>query len=345
MKITKDPKGITLIALAITIIVLLILAGVSLNALVGQSSIINNAQKVKEDSNMAEEKEIIQLAVAEGYLSKNKEEAIKDYLEKNGAIYSNPIVTFKATNDVFIIEKDGNIKNVKAYDSSEVEFIVNNSGALVGININKNIDVENFLIPSIANNGKPIKSIDEALNSVGGDFSAKKSSIKNLIIAEGIEKIENDAFNNILTIEKVYLPSTLIEIGEGSFRKTKIQNIVLPNNLIAIGENCFEGCPELIKVVVPDSVTEIGARVFKNCPKITNIIIGNGVTTIGESCFAQCPELLTIELGSSVTTIGNSPSWDTPKLRTIYVHQARNSSTEVWENGLFESNPEFIYDE
>ena len=37
----KENKGITLIALVVTIIVLLILAGISINALAGQNGILN----------------------------------------------------------------------------------------------------------------------------------------------------------------------------------------------------------------------------------------------------------------------------------------------------------------
>ena len=44
-KIMKGNKGITLITLAITIIVLLILAGISINALVSDNGIIRQAQK------------------------------------------------------------------------------------------------------------------------------------------------------------------------------------------------------------------------------------------------------------------------------------------------------------
>ena len=40
----KKQRGITLIALIITIIVLLILAGVALNSIFGQGSLIGNAQ-------------------------------------------------------------------------------------------------------------------------------------------------------------------------------------------------------------------------------------------------------------------------------------------------------------
>ena len=43
----KERKGITLIALVITIIVLLILAGVSVAMLTGQNGILTQAQKAK----------------------------------------------------------------------------------------------------------------------------------------------------------------------------------------------------------------------------------------------------------------------------------------------------------
>ena len=51
MRITKDQKAITLIALVITIIVLLILAGVALATLTGNSSIIENANNAVERYN------------------------------------------------------------------------------------------------------------------------------------------------------------------------------------------------------------------------------------------------------------------------------------------------------
>ena len=51
MRITKDQKAITLIALVITIIVLLILAGVALATLTGNTSIIENANNAVERYN------------------------------------------------------------------------------------------------------------------------------------------------------------------------------------------------------------------------------------------------------------------------------------------------------
>ena len=55
-------KGITLIALVITIIVLLILAGVSIATLTGENGILTRAQDAKTETEEAEEKEAIQLA-------------------------------------------------------------------------------------------------------------------------------------------------------------------------------------------------------------------------------------------------------------------------------------------
>ena len=44
----KNNKGITLIALVITIIILLILAGISIATLTGENGVLNKANKAKE---------------------------------------------------------------------------------------------------------------------------------------------------------------------------------------------------------------------------------------------------------------------------------------------------------
>ena len=57
----KQQKGITLIALVITIIVLLILAGISISMLMGQNGILNRAQEAKEKTEKAGEDELRRL--------------------------------------------------------------------------------------------------------------------------------------------------------------------------------------------------------------------------------------------------------------------------------------------
>ena len=64
-------KGITLIALVITIIVLLILAGVSIAMLTGENGILTQATNAKEETTKVEEEEKIKMAVIGSSISDN----------------------------------------------------------------------------------------------------------------------------------------------------------------------------------------------------------------------------------------------------------------------------------
>ena len=57
---TKEMKGITLVALVVTIVVLLILAGVSINSVLGENGIIKKAKEAAEKTAAAQEKEMIE---------------------------------------------------------------------------------------------------------------------------------------------------------------------------------------------------------------------------------------------------------------------------------------------
>lgn len=59
----KEQKGITLVALVITIIVLLILAGVTIAALSGPNGILSNASQATEDTAVSEAKEAVTTAI------------------------------------------------------------------------------------------------------------------------------------------------------------------------------------------------------------------------------------------------------------------------------------------
>ena len=67
--LNKKDNGITLIALVITIIVLLILAAISISMLTGQNGILSQAQKAKEATENAKNKEASDLKVLEQYIN------------------------------------------------------------------------------------------------------------------------------------------------------------------------------------------------------------------------------------------------------------------------------------
>ncbi|MCI8637238.1 MAG: hypothetical protein HFJ36_05335, partial [Clostridia bacterium] len=63
----KANKGITLIALVITIIVLLILAGVTIATLTGENGVLTKVQTAKNKTNEASVREKAQIAVMGSY--------------------------------------------------------------------------------------------------------------------------------------------------------------------------------------------------------------------------------------------------------------------------------------
>ena len=117
-KINKN-KGITLIALVITIIVLLILAGVSIAMLTGENGILTQAQRTKEQTSIAEEKEQIALAYNAAIAKKQSTDItakeLDDELKANDAGADatedgeNIKVTFEESKREYIIDKNGNI--------------------------------------------------------------------------------------------------------------------------------------------------------------------------------------------------------------------------------------------
>ena len=85
-KTLKRNKGITLIALVVTIIVLLILAGISINALSGQNGLLNRAIEAKEKTSIAQTEEAIKVAIMDAAsqgLETIKDANLKEALNNN----------------------------------------------------------------------------------------------------------------------------------------------------------------------------------------------------------------------------------------------------------------------
>ena len=116
----KQERGITLIALITTIIVLLILAGISIGAITGSNGIIGQAQSAKEETEISQEKEIIDISTVEAIGKNNRgnleEEEFQNALNShtNGNVEVSTSgeefeVFFEETNRYYTVDKDGNI--------------------------------------------------------------------------------------------------------------------------------------------------------------------------------------------------------------------------------------------
>ena len=110
----RKNKGITLIALVITIIVLLIHAGVSIAMLTGNNGILTQAQNAKKQTDIASEKEAVSLAYTTAYAKNNGEGKVtysqmQDALDDNGtnAEASGNIIVYFPDSERYYTVKDG----------------------------------------------------------------------------------------------------------------------------------------------------------------------------------------------------------------------------------------------
>ena len=131
MKMEKNEKAITLIALVITIIVLLILAGLSIATLTGENGILKKAKVAGEETKKAEYKEILELIgnglrpekvienlSAEEFIKRYKQ-AIEEEIRK-GETLEGATVVEKDTTTLRVITKEGYVYEIA---ENKVEYI------------------------------------------------------------------------------------------------------------------------------------------------------------------------------------------------------------------------------
>lgn len=122
----KTTSGITLLALVITIIVLLIIAGISISTLTGDNSIIKKSIESKTQTEIAEEKELLNKSVIK-CIGKNKNNnLIKDELTEQldsdlGENYTKVTdstnntlnVKFMKSGREYKVDSDGNVYEIE----------------------------------------------------------------------------------------------------------------------------------------------------------------------------------------------------------------------------------------
>ena len=129
----KQETGVTLLALVITIIVLLILAGITISAVTGDNGIIKNAGQAKEETEIANEKEIVEKSTVQA-MGNNKygnieESELQSELDKEtneGKTKATDVgevikVTFIDTNRNYAVDKDGNVREMTWWETSDEE--------------------------------------------------------------------------------------------------------------------------------------------------------------------------------------------------------------------------------
>ena len=293
----KDTKGITLIALVITIIVLLILAGVSIAMLTSDNGIITNAQKSKISTTFSTYKEEVELyknsKITENTnFLENTLEASKISLSYNtkkedekGNIKS--IITTISDKD---LEKFEIIKGELLINTKDIKEI--KVAQSLGIQVNPyDITEEGELLSSDGNlllvDETGTLKIPDTVTKIGEGAFAQVEGLKTIIIPGSVKEIGTNAFANNLTLETVIMEEGVEKIGYSAFIGcAKLKNVSMPESLIEIGGSAFSGNKSLVKIKIPNKITKINAYTFSGAQNLKEVIIPESVESILGQSFA-----------------------------------------------------------
>ena len=147
---------------------------------------------------------------------------------------------------------------------------------------------------------------------------AYMSSLKNVVIEDGVTKIGDRAFFHSLGIESVTIPGSVRSIGKSAFKHCeKLTELNIPDGVESIGESAFKECTGLKRITIPESVESIGENAFLgdddltiygylpsyaevyarensipfqalNDPGIFGDLDGNGTVTVEDATILQC---------------------------------------------------------
>lgn len=342
---TKENKGVTLIALAVTIIVMLILAGVTISTLTGNSGITSNASLSKMMNELAKYKEEVELYKAtknvenEGFLGESLS-AGKDSINYNiksdeeiGNIKNIiPDITDEYIDILQIVKgelliKTKDKKQIKAAQSVGIQinpYDITDDGELLSSNGNL------LLVDSEGN-----LSLPDSVNKVGYGAFSNVEGLKTIIIPESVTEIGDYAFSYNQTLEKVIIKGNLTRIGNAAFDgANNLKEINLPDSINYIGERAFR-CTSLTQVVLPKNLQNLQYDTFNACNKLKDVVLNEGLENMATYAFGGTA-IEKIVLTSTIESINSSTFISCKNLKEIDVSKNNNFIFE--SNILFDKN-------
>ena len=143
-----------------------------------------------------------------------------------------------------------------------------------------------------------IKSIviPGTVKTIGEEAFYCCTTLKSVVLGNGIEKIERDAFNytGLIALE---IPGSVKSIGYHAFSFTGLKTVNIPGSVKQIYDYAFQDCPSLTDVTLNEGVELIGTWAF--CySAITSVSIPRSVKEIGINPFGACYNLVSIQVES-----------------------------------------------
>ena len=349
MKKLKNKNGVTLIALAVTIIIMLILAGVTISMLTGNSGITTNASKAKTKSYLADIKEEYELYLSEKRMDDEydldtlyaNDKTIRYEGNEVGTGIAEICSSIKKGDEkkfeiikgkIYYVSQDKNVIPIAV----ELGFSINpyeitDSGVLKSSSMNLYL-VDNDGHLDLSEYEGKIKTIEAgAFSKV--EIESGINPLQSIVLPKGITTIGDDAFSYNTSLTSIKIPNTVTTIGKRAFYGcTNLTSIEIPDSVTYIGDYCFWNCNRLQKIKLSKKIQTINQGLLEGCSSLTEIEIPEGVESIGYAAFRSCDKLTTITLPASLTYITGSALTRLSRLTEVKVADGNNSFK--FENGM-----------
>lgn len=345
----KRGNGVTLIALAVTIIVMLILAGVTISTLTGNSGITTKASKAKTKSYLANIKEEYELYLSEKRMDDEydldtlyaNDKTIRYEGNEVGTGIAEICSSIKKGDEkkfeiikgkIYYVSQDKNVIpiavelgfSINPYEITDGGVLKSSSMNLYLVDNDGHLDLSEY-------EGK-IKTIEAgAFSKV--EIESGINPLQSIVLPKGITTIGDDAFSYNTSLTSIKIPNTVTSIGKRAFQGcTNLTSIEIPDTVTYIGDYCFSGCNRLQKIKLSKKIQTINQRLLQGCSSLTEIEIPEGVKSIGYAAFSSCSKLTTITLPASLTSFNGTALAGLSRLTEVKVADGNNSFK--FENGM-----------
>lgn len=333
-KLMSNVKGITLIALVITIIVLLILAGVAILSLTGENGVLNKSVSAKTKNVHATVYEALRLEANSYAIEKNtgSEETLIQYLQRKKIIDSNGIINVEnllgskqslgngtsiESGDVYVLKQK--TKEIAKIATTEVIKVAEASKEMLEYEViyYGKTESENtslgFLIQSEARKDlvEPDNKYDweytvnEADNTI--TLNLYKGKATEVVIPNHIGGIPVVALDGKGENGSIWANGICDETEEGYtkiWKQNTITKVTFSNSISDLGSNTFRNSCALKEVKLPiDGVETIKDHMFYGCINLSSINLPKGLKKIEEGAFYKCELMEELTIPDTVETI------------------------------------------
>ena len=326
LKNMKKQRGITLIALVVTIIVLLILAGVTINLVLADGGIFSKAEQAEEAQKKAEVTDLVSIMLSDAKIEKMVyKRDVLDFLtekQKDGKLDSvtdngDGTITIEKNGYTFIIDE----KTTKILEISEntrtVRIALDKTVAKLNEEVTATITIIGSDIKEVLKWEYNATSIDIGESNYTNEYTSNKIKLSqategtyylHLLVEDKSGNKEEKISVAIKVmpnpVESITLDKTTIEIEKGTTTTTTITATVLPND--ATNKTlAWKSSDETVATVVStgDNTAEITALTAGNT-KITAEATDGSEVKSEECTVTVIQKVETISLSETTATVG-----------------------------------------